>query len=303
MSDYGGLLGFFTGNGTKTPPINGGASGGMSGGLLADYDPEEEKMRRIGSIGAALLANSGYSTQKRGFGEILGKSLLDAEASEDNYRNSALNRAMMMARLKELGRPDYKTVGNTLGKFDPETGRFEPIYTDQAASAPKAPSGYTWAADGKTLEAIPGGPATQLPAEVAGRVGLAKDFLKQVPGIKEKISTGAATGPLDYIYGSLGYGDSGVVMKEIEGGKEALIRQLTGAGQSETEAKKYADQYSASFRDTPNTLAAKLDRLQRRLVASGDQALVGRGGGTIAPSAPSASPPPSGKKAKFLGFE
>lgn len=147
----------------------------------------------------------------------------------------------------------------------------------------KAPSGYTWNPEGTTLQAIPGGPGTVLPAEVAGRVGLAKDFLKEEPNITPKITDGAATGLMDYAWGKMGYGDSGKVMREIEGGKEALIRQLTGAGQSESEAAKYADQYSPSFRDTTETLQDKVDRLKRRLTAAGDEVLVGRGGGTIAP--------------------
>lgn len=262
-------------------------------------------------IGGYAVPQSGLEQLARGLSGAVGS--YQAATADTKERELAQNRQALMAKaIEQLGTnpkaaagimmQDPSMLASGLGLYG------EAMKNDRAiieANGPgKAPSGYKWNADNTALEAIPGGPGTVLPAEVAGRVGLAKDFLKEEPAITTKIKEGAATGLLDYAYGKMGYGDSGNVMREIEGGKEALIRQLTGAGQSESEAAKYADQYSPSFRDTPQTLQDKVDRLKRRLTAAGDEVLVGRGGGTIAPPAPTGGGLPVGSKEDgytFLG--
>lgn len=230
---------------------------------FSDYQRADEEFQLKKKLQAAEIEKAMFDDQR-------------AQAREDTKfkREAALQ--IQLQQMRGQGGQSY---------VDPDTGEVIAI-----SGGGKAPSGYRWAADGKTLEAITGGPATVLPAEVAGRIGLAKDFLQQAPTISSKIKEGAATGPVDYLYGRLGYGDSGIVMKEMAGGKEALVRQLTGAGMSSTEAKDYADQYSPSIRDTTQTLQNKLDRLNRRLTSAGDQALVGRGGGTIAPTVDNSAP-------------
>jgi hypothetical protein len=120
MFDFSGLLGLFADGGIKTPPINGSSgSSDITGGLLAGYDPEEEKRRRLSAFGNSLLANSGYSTQKRGIGEILGQSMQAGDTAQEDYRNSALQRMMLMNKMRSGGNtPAAMQMANEVARLE-----------------------------------------------------------------------------------------------------------------------------------------------------------------------------------------
>lgn len=159
-----------------------------------------------------------------------------------------------------------------------------------------APSGYRVTATG-ALEPIPGGPADpaaqaakprQLPADMAGRVALAEEYLAKSPEINAAIKSGALTGIFDSQTAKAGYGKSGEVYRQIQSGRDALQRTLTGAGMPASEAAEYADRYLPTVGDTQETLASKQSQLQAELGRFIQEAR-GPGG---APQAPQGAPAP-----------
>jgi hypothetical protein len=152
------------------------------------------------------------------------------------------------------------------------------------------PSGYR-AGPGGTLEAIPGGPADtskprQVPADVAGKVALADEYIKNYPGISKAVQGGELTGIVDASTAQMGYGHGGEVYRQIQAGRDALQRTLTGAGMPASEAAEYTKRYMPTRTDTAETLASKTSQLKTEL--EGFANLV-RGGGTQAPQQPAAS--------------
>lgn len=140
----------------------------------------------------------------------------------------------------------------------------------------KAPAGYRYKMDG-SLEPIPGGPAEKLPAEMSARLGLANKFLKEAEGIKAGITEGTATGPIDYMAGSMGYGEAGKLTRRIADGADALQRMLTGAGMPASEAADYTARFRVSPQDTAETLLDKVTNLETVLKEQISAATQGRG--------------------------
>lgn len=145
----------------------------------------------------------------------------------------------------------------------------------------KLPSGFRWI-DPKNqelgVEPIPGGPATQIPGELAARIGLSGDFLEQAPALRERIAAGDVTGVYDVNRAQSGIGPQGEIYRQLQSGTDALMRLLTGAGMNETEARSYAERYLPTWRDSAESAASKLDNLVRELKATRDTAMRGRGG-------------------------
>lgn len=141
------------------------------------------------------------------------------------------------------------------------------------AGGQNAPSGYRPTADG-ALEPIPGGPADPaaqaakprvLPADMAGRVALAEEYLSNAPNIMQEVEGGSLTGLVDAPAAKAGYGKSGEVFRQIQSGRDALQRTLTGAGMPATEADEYANRYLPQVTDTAEKLASKQKQLQAEL--------------------------------------
>lgn len=176
-------------------------------------------------------------------------------------------------------------------------GNLEPIPGGPASGGKtaNAPPGYRWSADSQSLEAIPGGPAEKLPAELAGRVGLAEEFLRQLPDLKKDIAAGAATGPIDFAAGQLGQGRSGEIHRRIASGTDALIRGLTGAGMAMSEAQQYVARYRPQITDNAEVLSDKVNQLEAELRSVMSVASRGRGVSGAPPSeAPAGDPNAAG---------
>lgn len=145
----------------------------------------------------------------------------------------------------------------------------------------KLPSGFRWIDpkdQNKGVEAIPGGPATQIPSELAARVGMAESFQQDLPGIKQKIASGILTGPIDRATaGNVDSSEGAAVYRKIQSGADALMRLLTGAGMNQTEAQAYAQRYLPSYTDDVNSLNLKVDQLAKELNSAKDKAMRGRG--------------------------
>lgn len=144
----------------------------------------------------------------------------------------------------------------------------------------KLPAGFRWIDpndQNKGVEPIPGGPGEQIPGELAARVGMADEFMRQVPQLREQIAGGNATGPIDNLMGRFGVGDQGQLYQQLQSGTDVLMRLLTGAGMNQTEAEQYAQRYLPTMKDDANTMTSKLDRLVRELEATKSMAMRGRG--------------------------
>lgn len=155
----------------------------------------------------------------------------------------------------------------------------------------KLPSGYRWT-DPNNREAgvtpIPGGPATQVPAELAARVGMGENWLqKDLPQLKEDVKAGSATGPIDQGMAWAGYGKPAEIKRKFQSGVEVLSRLLSGAGMTQVEIDEKASRYMPTPLDTPESLQSKLDQLEAEIRAAGNAAMRGRGSMDSKPSAPS----------------
>jgi len=176
-------------------------------------------------------------------------------------------------------------------KVNSKTGEISQIggsgVTVQVGDEGKLPTNYRYIDPNdpmKGVEPIPGGPAEQMPAELAARIGLARDALKVLPDLEKTIIAGGATGVGNWTMGSLGRGEQGTLYREMAAGSEALVRMLTGAGMNAEEAKKEAYLYLPQLQDDAASLTSKVQQLQRRLIATVEQAEKGRVSTKAAPA-------------------
>lgn len=167
---------------------------------------------------------------------------------------------------------DAKERGFTGGFMDYQASKRE-------KGGDKAPSGFRWSDEGQTtLEPIPGGPGEQIAGELAARVGMADNFQRQLPAIREKVAAGGVTGLYDRAVAGTGRGEQGEVYRQIQSGVDALQRLLTGAGMNVAEAQAYAQRYQPGYTDDAKTVLSKLDQLSSELESTKSMALRGRGG-------------------------
>jgi hypothetical protein len=157
-----------------------------------------------------------------------------------------------------------------------------PLGSGPGGMMPKAPPGVANVPqpDGTITQApIAGGTQTQMPAELAARVGLAKDSLDRLPGLIDQAKAGDLTGAWDYLMGVAGRGKQGEAKRDTAAASEAITRLLTGAGMNNTEIAREKDMYKIQAWDNADTVANKLEQLQRRLTVLTEQAERGRGEG------------------------
>ena len=157
----------------------------------------------------------------------------------------------------------------------------------------KLPPGYRWKDQNNQeagVEPIPGGPATAVPAELAARIGIADNFLAQLPSIREHVKSGEVTGPVDKTTAAVGVGAGSNTYRQIQSGVDALKRMLSGAGLPQAEADEYASRYLPTYADDSTSLLQKLDQLEGELKSSKEMALRGRGDAGKSDSHPSKAP-------------
>ena len=142
----------------------------------------------------------------------------------------------------------------------------------------KAPEGFKWADQNdrsKGVIAIEGGPGTHISSEVAGRVGMANVFLRDVPSIKKNVADGLVTGT-NFIVAKTGRGEQGQTLRQIQSGTDALLRTLTGAGMPQTEAEKYVARYEPNIQDTAEVVGKKMEQLEKELRSIEETIMRGR---------------------------
>lgn len=185
------------------------------------------------------------------------------------------------------------TTGDGIMAFNPETLETRKI----GSSAAQPPRLDTVTVDGMVRNRDPitgqlvGEPlgraetrkSSALPPELAGRVAMAENFLKQAPALREEIKSGGVTGPLQGMGAQFGVGKAGSTYRKIQSGVDALLRSLTGAGMSIPEAQQYAARYLPAPTDSAATVLDKFDELSQELDGMIKKAYEGRGGNEPAP--------------------
>jgi hypothetical protein len=128
--------------------------------------------------------------------------------------------------------------------------------------------------------------------EVAARIGLGKKFLDLLDdqkdaegktvtgsGLRARVASGEMNDSLAAkIAANFGQGGPGELRAAIDEGSEALLRGLTGAGMSASEAANYARRYQFGLIDSSKTALRKLNDLESALRYVGTEVGKGRGG-------------------------
>lgn len=191
-----------------------------------------------------------------------------------------------------------KLTGETKAAPAPRVG-YRPATAEELAAYPNLDKTKAYEINTVTGQVSPVGSGSiniQLPpAEIAARIALGDTFLANLPDIMKDVDAGIATGPVDAVTGTLGFGRSGEIRRQVSSGVDALVRNLTGAGKSESEARDYANRYMIAPQDGPETVKSKLTGLQTELTAIKNGVMAGRGGGPVSAPSPanSATPPPA----------
>jgi len=135
----------------------------------------------------------------------------------------------------------------------------------------KPPPGYRWStAKPGEMEAIEGGPASKLPAETAGKVGMMRVAVSSLPMMRNIFlgeldpKTGQRRGTtinaFDYYANR---GTTGEGYRLGTGAIESVLRAASGAAVPESEVTRYSDLFLPSYVDTDATKVRKLDSLER----------------------------------------
>lgn len=163
------------------------------------------------------------------------------------------------------------SLGLLLAKKDYE-GASKLIREASGEVSRSPPQGYRWnTAKPTELEPIPGGPASKLPAETAGKVGMMRTALQSLPALRniflgeEDPATGQRKGAdlgvgIDYY---LQRGDIGEGVRLGTGAIETVLRVASGAAVPQSEVDRYEKLFMPTPFDTQETRARKLDALER----------------------------------------
>lgn len=192
-----------------------------------------------------------------------------------------------------------------------------PIDTGGSASQAntgKLPPNHRWIDPNdksKGVEPIPGSEAAKVGDEIVARVGLARSFIGTLSDLKARVARGdvGIDNWQNHTQAMANVGVPGETKRMLDAGVEALTRMLTGAGMNIDEAKRQAQQYSITARDTKWTINSKIDALTRHLDSIGEDLGRSRGGGNLlrrpipgsdAPAAPAATPAAAPQGAKRI---
>lgn len=224
-----------------------------------------------------------------------GRPITDALAEANERRKAGLKSPELEEIYDDQGLPQKGFFRGD--QFIPVGGTKAPA-SDGAA---KLPSGFMPDPnDPSRLTPIPGGPGEQISGELAARVGLAKNFLNEAPELQKRAKDGEVTGVYDQMVANSfsGTGQAGVLRGWMSG-VDALQRMLTGAGQTESEARAYVQRYLPTYTDTAESASDKIGQLQTELQSIEEEVMRGRGGtgrgpGAAAPAAPASAKTSSG---------
>jgi hypothetical protein len=172
---------------------------------------------------------------------------------------------------KEFETPDG---GKVARQYNSATRQWEAIPGVEGGGPGKPPAGYKWGQGGASLNPIPGGPATELPAETAGRLAMVEAALPEFKKARKLFEKD--WGPVEYAQYSFDTGDIGRAKLSVRTAIEAALRTATGAAAPEQEVQRYLDMYMPKDVDSKTTAKQKLDALENFMVKSKELITQGR---------------------------
>ncbi len=216
--------------------------------------------------------------------ESQGVAIDDAERDFNN-REGIINQLISVKDHIAAGKP-LSELGKiqadvNAGRIGAETGQTA-IAAKAAGSGGKAPAGYRWGADGTKLEAIPGGPATKMPAEVAGRLAMMKTAKGSLQGAVDYFLNPENSSVNEIAGYTFNAGDYGRAARVVKVAIEAALRAMTGAAAPESEVKSYLDKFLPSPLDKIETRKQKLGLLESFMTNADAIINQGRGGAAAA---------------------
>lgn len=244
---------------------------------ISKYDPDLGQRMVADAIGAARAkatqqAGWAHDEQVTANNRAYQESQPQTELGKLNadLKNGVIDQATYNAKIASLQpdsyRPmttdDYKTWGIALNDQGQPN---QPYRFNIKQNKPEAVGGTM------------GGQLQTIPAEVAAKLGLADEFNRNLPTIKNVITSGGLSGWMDQGQAKMiGRGDSGEALRHWRSGSEALVRMLTGAGMSVQEAQRQVAQYEPAYNDDDNTLLSKLNGLTANVNAAAKAIQEGR---------------------------
>lgn len=150
----------------------------------------------------------------------------------------------------------------------------------EGEKSPSAPAGYRFTQSGD-LESIPGGPATKLSAESAGKVALIKQGLSDVQSLEENIKNPDGTYNRQKIIfmntpGKIGSRDE---YSKLFNSINARLRLESGAAVPKEEVKRAFASFAPSPLDSDATIKSKLQRQKDFFLSAENE--IGQGRGAI----------------------
>jgi hypothetical protein len=261
---------------------------------------------RMGAVGALIGGVSGFLT---GDGGNVTLKALKARGVDENLARAAMKHPQIMSAVLQqvMGTKNGVIINGRL--VNPATGQLIADYSDTNTKAPetkefegpdggkvvkqwnastknwdllpiegggkgKPPAGYTWG-QGGSLDPIPGGPATQLPADTAGRLALVNAAMPKFKEARPHFEKN--WGPKEFAEYSFDTGDIGRAKLAVKNAIEAALRTATGAAAPEPEVQRYLDMYMPKDVDSKTTAKQKLDSLETFMTEARKLATQGRG--------------------------
>lgn len=147
------------------------------------------------------------------------------------------------------------------------------VYT--APMAPEKPPAGFRAAEGGNLEAIPGGPGTQLSGDQAGRLAMMRTARGGLDQAKTFFSDMGVSGYAGKVFNM---GKAGEAERTVTTAIEATLRALSGAAAPPAEVQRLEKLFAPTIYDSVDTRADKLKNLEAFINEAEGVLLQGRGG-------------------------
>jgi len=238
---------------------------------------------------SSLLTSNGYTPESANAIASMttpesGASIIGAFINRDMAKNDPatqlkLQQSQVDLQKSQLGLTTEKLQQN---KLIAEAGKIRSESSGKGADgkgAEKAPAGYRFQADGN-LVAIPGGPASKLSAESAGKVALIKQGEQDINRFKNLITNSDGSfnrrklASMDVPF-SLAGGrqENSTLFNAIN----ARLRLESGAAVPEAEVKRALKTFAPSALDSNDTINSKINRMNEFFATAKEEIGQGRG--------------------------
>ncbi len=313
-------------NGTGMGEPYAGKADRASGGMLkrmfgVEFNPlnlDENERKALMVAGLSMMSSGNV-----GAGGLAGMQYLagaEAGARESSVKQQELKRQLdkdaadLALRTRSEDRQQSKDAADQTWRSGEVDRKNSELTNDQKEYEAAKKQGFT--GDFQTFlrqqKSVTAGGAS-LPAEVGARIALGRVFTNMVPDLEKRIN---AMGATDYADLAMGRGAAAGIWRDIEIGREALIRGLTGAAMSQSEEQNSTNRYQITATDRRETMIEKVRNLKRHLEAAEDGAIQAKAGtlGTNQPTpvqtqtlnpqtgAPMAASRPPGDDAKLKAW-